>query len=122
MDVDDALQAVEQIDPEVVTPADHSVRIPRKLRELSQNDLADICVIARLTTQAIRNNPISSRVETARFLSRALYFHAALLLLPGRDVEVESAARSSLRGLFHACSYFAAALGNRYGCGRQSVQ
>jgi transcriptional regulator with XRE-family HTH domain len=57
-----------------------SVRILRELQELSQNELADI------------SGRVSLGVERAKTLARALKCHPAVLLFPGWNVEVESAA------------------------------
>lgn len=69
-----------------------SVRILRELQELSQNELADIGGIPQSTISAIENDRVSLGVERARTLARALQCHPAVLLFPGWDVKVESAA------------------------------
>ena len=69
-----------------------SVRILRELQELSQNELADISGIPQSTISAIENDRVSLGVERAKTLARALRCHPAVLLFPGWDVEVESAA------------------------------
>ena len=69
-----------------------SVRIIRELQELSQNELADISGIPQFTISAIENDRASLGVERAKTLARALKCHPAVLLFPGWDVEVESAA------------------------------
>jgi transcriptional regulator with XRE-family HTH domain len=69
-----------------------SVRILRELQELSQNELADISGIPQSTISAIENDRVSLGVERAKTLARALKCHPAVLLFPGWDVDVESAA------------------------------
>ena len=69
-----------------------SVRILRELQELSQNELAEISGIPQSTISAIENDRVSLGVERAKMLARALKCHPAVLLFPGWDVEVESAA------------------------------
>ena len=62
------------------------------LEALSQNQLADISGIAQSTISAIENDRVSLGVERAKTLARALKCHLAVLLIPGWDVEVDSAA------------------------------
>ena len=69
-----------------------SVRILREFQELSQNELADISGIPQSTISAIENDRVSLGVERAKTLARALKGHPAVLVFPGWDVEVESAA------------------------------
>jgi len=69
-----------------------SVRILRELQELSQNDLAELCGIPQSTISAIENDRVSLGVERAKTLARALRCHPSVLLFPGWDVSVESAA------------------------------
>lgn len=69
-----------------------SVRILRELQELSQNELADISGIPQSTISAIENDRVNLGVERAKSLARALNCHPAVLLFPGWDVKVESAA------------------------------
>ena len=69
-----------------------SVRILREFRELSQNELADIRGIPQSTISAIENDRVTLGLERARTLARALKCHPAVLLFPGWDVDVESAA------------------------------
>ena len=54
--------------------------------------LADISGIPQSTISAIENDRVSLGVERAKTLARALKCHPAVLLFPGWDVEVESAA------------------------------
>ncbi|MEE8368304.1 MAG: helix-turn-helix transcriptional regulator, partial [Thermoanaerobaculia bacterium] len=69
-----------------------SVRILRELQELSQNDLARACGIPQSTISAIENDRVRLGVERAKVLARALKCHPAVLVFPGWDVAVESAA------------------------------
>lgn len=74
-----------------VTPGE-SVRILRELQELSQNELARLTGIPQSTISAIENDRVRLGVERAKVLARALRCHPAVLVFPGWDVEVESAA------------------------------
>ncbi|MDA0681399.1 MAG: helix-turn-helix transcriptional regulator [Proteobacteria bacterium] len=74
-----------------VSPGE-SVRILRELQELSQNELAELCGIPQSTISAIENDRVQLGVERAKVLARALKCHPAVLLFPGWDVEIESAA------------------------------
>ncbi len=74
-----------------VSPGE-SVKILRELQELSQNDLANICGIPQSTISAIENDRVRLGVERAKVLARALSCHPAVLVFPGWDVAVESAA------------------------------
>ena len=69
-----------------------SVRILRELQELSQYELADISGIPQSTISAIENVRVGLGAERAKTLARALKCHPAVLLFPGWDVDVESAA------------------------------
>jgi transcriptional regulator with XRE-family HTH domain len=69
-----------------------SVRILRELQELSQNQLAGLCGIPQSTISAIENDRVRLGVERGKVLARALKCHPAVLLFPGWDVAVESAA------------------------------
>ncbi len=69
-----------------------SVRILRQLQELSQNELAGLCGIPQSTISAIENDRVRLGVERGKVLARALKCHPAVLLFPGWDVAVESAA------------------------------
>jgi len=74
-----------------VTPGE-SVKIFRELQELSQNELAKLTGIPQSTLSAIENNRVRLGVERSKVLARALRCHPAVLIYPGWDVEVESAA------------------------------
>ena len=69
-----------------------SVRIIREFQELSQNDLSDLTGIPQSTISAIENERVKLGVERAKVLARALKCHPAVLVFPGWDVDVESAA------------------------------
>ena len=69
-----------------------SVRILRKLQELSQNELSRLTGIPQSTISAIENERINLGVERAKVLARALRCHPAVLVFPGWDVERETAA------------------------------
>ncbi len=74
-----------------VTPGE-SVRILRELQELSQNELAELCGIPQSTISAIENDRVKLGVERSKVLARSLKCHPAVLVFPGWDVSVESAA------------------------------
>lgn len=69
-----------------------SVRIIRELQGLSQNQLAARAGIPQSTISAIENDRVRLGVERAKALARALRCHPAVLVFPGWDVEVDSAA------------------------------
>ena len=69
-----------------------SVRIIRKLQELSQNELAELSGIPQSTISAIENDRVSLGVERAKVLARALRCHPAVLVFPGWEVDSEFAA------------------------------
>ena len=69
-----------------------SVKILRELQELSQNQLAELSGIPQSTISAIENDRIQLGVERAKTLARALRCHPAVLVLPGWNVEHETAA------------------------------
>ena len=69
-----------------------SVRILRELQELSQSQLAELTGIPQATISAIENGRVNLGVERAKVLARALKCHPAVLVFPGWDVTLESAA------------------------------
>ena len=69
-----------------------SVRILRELQELSQNQLAELSGVPQATLSAIENNRVRLGVERAKVLARALRCHPAVLVFPGWELPVESAA------------------------------
>ena len=74
-----------------VSPGE-SVRILRELQELSQNDLAELSGIPQSTISAIENDRVRLGVERSKVLARALKCHPAVLVFPGWNVDIESAA------------------------------
>ena len=69
-----------------------SVRILRKLQEMSQNELSDLTGIPQSTISAFENDRVNLGVERAKVLARVLKCHPAVLVFPGWDVHQESAA------------------------------
>ena len=69
-----------------------SVRIIRKLQDMSQNNLADASGIPQSTISAIENNRINLGVERAKTLARVLKCPPAVLVFPGWEVISEHAA------------------------------
>ena len=69
-----------------------SVRILRELQGLSQNQVAELSGIPQATLSAIENDRVRLGVERAKMLARALRCHPAVLLFPGWELPVESAA------------------------------
>jgi transcriptional regulator with XRE-family HTH domain len=69
-----------------------SVRIIRELQGLSQNQLAQRTGIPQATLSAIENDRVRLGVERAKVLARALKCHPAVLVFPGWEDHLESAA------------------------------
>ena len=69
-----------------------SVRIIRELQGLSQNQLAQSTRIAQATLSAIENDRVRLGVERAKVLAKALKCHPAVLVFPGWESDLESAA------------------------------
>ena len=69
-----------------------SVRILRELQELSQRQLSELTSIPQATISAIENGRVNLGVERAKVLARALHCHPAVLVFPGWQIELESAA------------------------------
>jgi transcriptional regulator with XRE-family HTH domain len=69
-----------------------SVRIIRELQGLSQNQLADLTGIPQATLSAIENDRVRLGVERAKILARAMKVHPAVLLFPGWEDQMETAA------------------------------
>jgi transcriptional regulator with XRE-family HTH domain len=69
-----------------------SVRIIRELQGLSQNQLAQRTRIAQATLSAIENDRVRLGVERAKVIARALKCHPAVLVFPGWEDHLESAA------------------------------
>jgi transcriptional regulator with XRE-family HTH domain len=69
-----------------------SLRIIRELQGLTQNQLAELAGIPQATISAIENDRVRLGIERAKLLARALRCHPAVLVFPGWEGEVESAA------------------------------
>jgi transcriptional regulator with XRE-family HTH domain len=69
-----------------------SVRILRELQEFSQTELSRMTGIPQATISAIENNRVNLGVERAKVLARALRCHPAVLVFPGWEVPLGSAA------------------------------
>ena len=69
-----------------------SVRIVRELQELSQTQLARLTGIPQATISAIENGRVNLGVERAKALALALNCHPAVLVFPGWQVPLDSAA------------------------------
>jgi transcriptional regulator with XRE-family HTH domain len=74
-----------------VSPGE-SVKMLRELQELSQNELAKLTGIPQSTISAIENDRVRLGVERSKVLARALSCHPAVLVFPGWDINIESAA------------------------------
>ena len=69
-----------------------SVRIIRELQGLSQNQLAERTGIPQATLSAIENDRVRLGVERAKVLARALKCRPAVLVFPGWQEHLASAA------------------------------
>ena len=69
-----------------------SVRIIRELQSLSQNQLAQRTGIPQATLSAIENDRVRLGVERAKVLARALKCHPAVLVFPGWQDHLQTAA------------------------------
>ena len=69
-----------------------SVRIVREFQGLSQNQLAELTGIPQATLSAIENDRVRLGVERAKVLARALKCHPAVLVFPGWEHRLASAA------------------------------
>jgi transcriptional regulator with XRE-family HTH domain len=69
-----------------------SVRILRELQEFSQSKLSRLTGIPQATISAIENDRVNLGVERSKVLARALKCHPAVLVFPGWEVRLESAA------------------------------
>jgi transcriptional regulator with XRE-family HTH domain len=69
-----------------------SVRILRELQDLSQSELSRLTGISQATISAIENDRVNLGVERAKVLARALRCHPAVLVFPGWEVPLQSAA------------------------------
>lgn len=69
-----------------------SVRVLRELQQLSQSRLSTMTGIPQATLSAIENGRVNLGVERAKVLAKALKCHPAVLVFPGWEVPLESAA------------------------------
>jgi transcriptional regulator with XRE-family HTH domain len=69
-----------------------SVRIVRQMQGLSQNQVAERTGIPQATLSAIENDRVRLGVERAKVLARALKCHPAVLVFPGWEDHLQSAA------------------------------
>jgi len=69
-----------------------SVRILRKLQELSQNQLSAMTGIPQATISTIENDRVKLGVERAKVLAAALKVHPGVLVFPGWEVPQEAVA------------------------------
>lgn len=76
----------------VTVSVGESVRIVRELQGLSQNQLAERTGIPQATLSAIENDRVRLGVERAKVLARALKCHPAVLVFPGWEDHLRSAA------------------------------
>ena len=76
----------------ITVSAGESVRIIRELQGFSQNQLAQRTGIPQATLSAIENDRIRLGVERAKVLARALKCHPAVLVFPGWEDHLQTAA------------------------------
>ena len=76
----------------ITVSAGESVRIIRELQGLSQNQLARRTGIPQATLSAIENDRVRLGVERAKVLARALKCHPAVLVFPGWEDHLQTAA------------------------------
>ncbi len=76
----------------VTVSSGESVRIIRELQSLSQNQLAQRTGIPQATLSAIENDRVRLGVERAKVLARALKCHPAVLVFPGWEDHLQTAA------------------------------
>ena len=76
----------------ITVSAGESVRIIRELQGLSQNQLAQRTGIPQATLSAIENDRVRLGVERAKVLARALKCHPAVLVFPGWEEHLQTAA------------------------------
>ena len=76
----------------ITVSAGESVRIIRELQGLSQNQLAKRTGIPQATLSAIENDRVRLGVERAKVLARALKCHPAVLVFPGWEDHLQTAA------------------------------
>ena len=76
----------------IAVSAGESVRIIRELQGFSQNQLAQRTGIPQATLSAIENDRVRLGVERAKVLARALKCHPAVLVFPGWEDHLQTAA------------------------------
>ena len=76
----------------ITVSAGESVRIIRELQSLSQNQLAQRTGIPQATLSAIENDRVRLGVERAKVLARAHKCHPAVLVFPGWEDHLQTAA------------------------------
>ncbi len=76
----------------VTVSVGESVRIIRELQGLSQSQLAARTGIPQATLSAIENDRVRLGVERAKVLARALKCHPAVLVFPGWEDHLQTAA------------------------------
>lgn len=76
----------------VIVSVGESVRIVRELQGLSQNQLAERTGIPQSTLSAIENDRVRLGVERAKVLAKALKCHPAVLVFPGWEDHLRTAA------------------------------
>jgi transcriptional regulator with XRE-family HTH domain len=76
----------------VAVSVGESVRIVRELQGLSQNQLAQRTGIPQATLSAIENDRVRLGVERAKVLAKALKCHPAVLVFPGWEDHLQTAA------------------------------
>ena len=76
----------------ITVSAGESVRIIRELQGLSQNQLAQHTGISQAALSAIENDRVRLGVERAKVLARALKCHPAVLVFPGWEDHLQTAA------------------------------
>ena len=76
----------------ITVSAGESVRIIRELQGLGQNQLAQRTGIPQVTLSAIENDRVRLGVERAKVLARALKCHRAVLVFPGLEDHLQTAA------------------------------
>jgi transcriptional regulator with XRE-family HTH domain len=76
----------------ITVSAGESVRIVREFQGLSQNQLAQRTGIPQAILSAIENDRVRLGVERAKVLARALKCHPAVLVFPGWEDHLQSAA------------------------------
>jgi transcriptional regulator with XRE-family HTH domain len=76
----------------ITVSAGESVRIIRELQGFSQNQLAQRTGIPQATLSAIENDRVRLGVERAKVLARALKCHPAVLVFPGWEDDLQTAA------------------------------